>query len=246
MSYGYGNAYASNFYNQSATISSGVNSVNLFSRYRASDPWSLKALLGLSTFNSTANRSIGFIGNGSTLSASSNGNGWTAAVEADYSILLTMPTAATQVLLKPMLGLAWGAYQQTGFSESGNALALSVNGATANSLMATAGLQFSTSPLPLNHNRTLHRRPSLMIAYQVDALANNTANQTLTYSLIDAPATCIACNAQGQNLGVNALLVAGGLEFQVGKETSIDMNASYNAYSNAGQFDYGGGVRLRF
>jgi len=40
--------------------------------------------------------------------------------------------------------------------------------------------------------------------------------------------------------------VAGGVDLQLSPSTSVYVNASYQAYSNASQFGYGGGLRMRF
>jgi uncharacterized protein with beta-barrel porin domain len=245
-SYGYGTSYANQFSTAAATITSAVNSINLFSSYRASDRWRLRALLGYSNFNLESSRSLAFLGNAADLSANPNGNGITAAVETDYSIPLTPPTATTQAVLKPLLGLAWGSYQQSGFTESGNAFGLTLEPNTANSFITTAGLELTTSPIPLNRSKTLSIRPSLLVAYQVDALANNSANKSINASFSQAAGICVNCSSEGQNLGANSLNLNGAVDLQISQSTAFYLNASYSAYSNASQFGYGGGVRVRF
>jgi uncharacterized protein with beta-barrel porin domain len=245
-SYGYGTSYANNFSQAQAAISAAVNNVNLFSSVALSERWRLRGLLGYSNFNLTGSRSIAFLSGGSSLSASPNGNGFTAAIETDYAIPLTKATATTQALLKPLLGFAWGSYQQSGFSESGGPMSLNVNGNTANSFVTTAGLELSTSPIPINKSGTISLRPTLTVAYQVDALANNSANTSLSSTFSQASAVCPSCSTEGQNLGSSALNVAGGVDLQLSPSTSVYVNASYQAYSNASQFGYGGGLRMRF
>jgi autotransporter-associated beta strand protein len=246
VNYGYGTSYANNFSTASASVSAGVNSVNLFSQFRASEQWRVRGLLGYSNFNGSASRSIAFIGPGSSLSANPNGNGFTAALETDYAIPLTKASSPTQAMIKPLLGLAWGSYQQSGFSESGNALALSVASNTTNSFVTTAGVEFSTSPIPLSRTRNVTIRPSLLLAYQVDALANNSANKSVNAAFSQAPAVCGSCSSEAQNLGTSALNLTAGVDLQLSQSTALYVNATYNAYSNASQFGYGGGVRVRF
>jgi uncharacterized protein with beta-barrel porin domain len=245
-SYSYGTSYANNFSSFGATVTAGVNSINLFGTFAASDQWRVRGLLSYSNFNINGSRSIAFIGNGSSLSANTNANGFTAALETDYAIPLTKPSAQTQVVIKPLLGFAWGGYQQSGFSESGGPLSLSVNSNTANSFVTTAGLELSTSPIPLNKDGTVSIRPNLLLAYQVDALANNAASKSLNSTFAEASSVCATCSTQGQNLGMSALNVAGSVDVQVSPSTSFYVNASYRAYSNASQFGYGGGVRVKF
>ncbi len=245
-SYSYGTSYANNFSSSAATVTAGVNSINLFGTFAASDQWRVRGLLSYSTFNINGSRSIAFIGNGSSLSANTNANGFTAAIETDYAIPITAPSAQIQAVIKPLLGFAWGGYQQSGFSESGGPLSLSVNSNTANSFVTTAGLELSTSPIPLNKDGTVSIRPNLLLAYQVDALANNAASKSLNSTFAEASSVCATCSTQGQNLGMSALNVAGSVDVQISSSTSFYVNASYRAYSNASQFGYGGGVRVKF
>jgi len=243
--YGYGSSYANNFATTSASVSAAVNSVNLFSQFRASEQWRVRGLLGYSVFNGSASRSIASIGNGSSLTSTPNGNGLTAALETDYAIPLTRASSPTQAMIKPLLGLAWGSYQQSAFSESGNALALSVSNTKANSFVTTAGMEFTTSPIPLSRSSNVTLRPSLLVAYQVDALANNISNKSVNATFTQAPTVCGSCNSEAQNLGTNAINLTGGVELQLSQSTALYLNASYNAYTNASQFGYGGGVRVR-
>lgn len=245
-SYSNGTSYANNFSSSGATVTAGVNSINLFGTFAASDQWRVRGLLGYSNFNINGSRSIAFIGNGSLLSANTNANGFTAAIETDYTIPITKPSAQTQAVIKPLLGFAWGGYQQSGFSESGGPLSLSVASNTAHSFVTTAGLELSTSPIPLNKDKTVSIRPNLLIAYQVDALANNASSKSLNSTFAEASSVCSTCSTQGQSLGTSALNVAGGVDLQVSQSTSLYLNASYRAYSNASQFGYGGGIRVRF
>lgn len=246
VSYGYGTSYANNFSTSSASINAGVNSLNLFSQYRPSEQWHVRGLLGYSSFNIDASRSIAFIGNDSSLTSNTNGNGFTAAIETDYAFPLTKPSSPTQAVIKPLLGLAWGSYAQSGFSESGNALALSVNGNTSNSLVTTAGVEFSTSPIPLNTSKTMSIRPSLLVAYQVDALANNSSNKSMMSTFSEASSACESCKTEGQNLGTNGLNITAGVDLQFNDSTSLYVNASYETFTNASQYGYGGGLRVRF
>lgn len=246
ISYGYGTSYANSFAQAPATVTAGVNTVNLFANLFASEQWRVRALVGYGNFNVNGSRSIAYIGNGSSLTGSPSGNGFTAAIETDYAIPLTKPGASTQALIKPLLGFAWGSYQQSAFTESGSALGVAVNSNTANSFVTTAGFELSTSPIPLNTKKTVSLRPTLAVAYQVDALANSTSNKSLNYSFSQAPSVCASCSSEGQNLGTSALNVTGGLDFQVSQTTSLYVNASYQSYSNASQFGYGGGIRVRF
>jgi len=148
-------------------------------------------------------------------------------------------------LAKPLLGLAWGGYQQIGFAETGGGFAQSINGRTANSLLGTIGVELMTSPLPLNASRTATITPRVALAYQVDALANNLQNKSLNSTFAGAPAAG-GLTTEGQNLGVNNLNLAGGFSLQVANNVDVYASASYLVLSNANQFSYGGGLRVKF
>jgi autotransporter-associated beta strand protein len=244
FAYGYGSSYANNFSGANAFVNSNVNGVSVYSVYRPDQRWAISSLLGYSNFTISGNRTIPGIGNG-PLTGSTSANGVTAAVEATYLLPLTAPTASTQVLAKPLLGLAWGGYQQTGFSETGGGFSQSVQGRTANSLLGTVGVEFMTSPLALNAQRTTTITPRLSLAYQVDPLANNVQNKTVDSGFVGAPGAG-SLSTEGQNLGVNNLNVAGGFTVQVADQVSVYASASYLLLSNANQFSYNGGVRVKF
>jgi outer membrane autotransporter protein len=200
-------------------------------------------LLGYSNFSINGNRSIP--GLSSELSGSTSASGLNAALEASYLVPLSSTTAATQVLAKPLLGLAWGGYGQSGFSESGGSFAQSVNSRTANSLLGTVGVELMTNPLPLNASRTVSITPRLALAYQGDFLANNVQNKTVDSSFVGAPSAG-TLTTEGQNLGPNNLNLSGGFSVQVTENVDVYASATYLLLSNANQFSYGGGLRMKF
>ena len=164
--YGYGSSNLNNIALTNAVVSSGVNSGSLYGVCKPSQPWTIRGLLGYSNFNATGSRTVAAIGTGSAITASPSANGYTAAINADYLIQLTKPTAKTAAYLKPLLGIAWGGYQQESFSEaSSGALYLNVSSHTANSLLGTVGLELATAPIALNRSTTTSITPRLAIAY---------------------------------------------------------------------------------
>lgn len=243
LAYGYGTSDANDFSATSASVTADVNSFSIYSLYRPDQRWSFSGLLGYSNFSLNGNRSI--TGLSPALAGSTSANGVTAALEASYLLPLSDPKAATQVLAKPLLGLAWGSYHQSGFTESGGGFSQSISGRTANSLLGTLGIELTTSPLPLNASRTVTITPRMAVAYQVDALANNGQNKSLDSTFVGAPAAG-GLNTEGQNLGVNNVNLAGGVSVQVAKNLDFYASVSYLVLSNANQFSYGGGLRVKF
>jgi uncharacterized protein YhjY with autotransporter beta-barrel domain len=244
--YGYETASLNNLSLTSAIVTSKVNSASLYGVYKPSTQWTVRGLVGYANFNSTGSRNVAFVGSGTPAQASPSGSGYTVALNADYLVHLSKPTASTQVFLKPFVGVAWGGYQQSAFTETGaGALNLTVQGKAANSLVGTLGFELASSPIPLNKANTVSITPRLAVAYQVDALANDSGVRSVTSSLNSAPAAG-SFQTQGENRGVNTLAVEGGVDLKVSSTTSLYANLGYEAFSNGSQFTYGGGVKVRF
>lgn len=244
--YGYGTASLNNLSLTSAIVTSKVNSASLYGVYKPSSQWSLRGLVGYANVNATGSRNVVFVGGGTPAQASPSGSGYTVALNADYLVHLSKPTASTQLFLKPFVGVAWGGYQQSAFTETGaGALNLTVQGKSANSLVGTLGFELASSPIPLNKANTVSITPRLAVAYQVDALANDSGVRSVTSSLNSAPAAG-SFQTQGENRGVNTLAVEGGVDIKLSSSTALYANLGYEAFSNGSQFTYGGGVKVRF
>jgi len=241
--YGYGTAALSNLGAGLNTVSSTLNSVSLYGVYKPDTRWSLKTLLGYTNAIVNGQRNLIAIGNGSPISGNTTGNGYTAAVLADYAISLTKPAARVPVALKPQLGLAYGAYQQNGFSETGDpTMNLTVATHTSQSLIGTVGAEL-VAEIPLNKANSQRLKPRLAVAYQVDALANSNGNTSVDSTL---PASGAAFTTNSLGRGANDLTISGSLEYVVGSKASLYASASYEAFSTGSQFAYGGGVKVSF
>ena len=243
--YGYGSSYLNNMALTNALVSAGVNSGSLYGVYQPSASWTIRGMLGYSNFNASGSRNVAYIGNGLPITATPTANGYTAAINADYLIQVSTPTAKTAAYLKPLLGIAWGGYQQSSFTEaSTGALNLNVDSNTANSLMGTVGLELFSSPIALNRAKTTAIIPRFAIAYQVDAFGNYTNVKTLTSSFAQAPAAG-SFTTEGENRGVNTLSLNGGVEIQLASNASLYASVGYEAFSTGAQFTYGGGFRVK-
>ena len=214
--------------------------------YKPSSPLTIRGLLGYSNFNANGSRNVAYIGSGSAITGNTAANGYTVAINADYLIQLTKPTAKTAAYLKPLLGIAWGGYQQGSISEANSgALNLNINSNTANSLLGTVGLELATAPIALNRSKTNTITPRLAIAYQVDALGNDTGVKSLTSSFIQAPAGG-SFSTQGENRGVNALTIDGGIHLEVASNALVYVEVGYEVFTTGSQFTYGGGFKVKF
>lgn len=248
LAYGYGQSSAYNFSLSGAYVNSTVNSINAFVNYRIQPQWRLRGLLGYSNYALNGARAVNSVTAANAITANTTSNGFTAAVETDYTVLLTKPEAKVQAFARPLLGFAWGTYAQNGFRESSaTPFATSVQAASANSFVTTVGFELGTTPIKLSKQEgaSVSVAPRLTVAYQLDALANDPANKSVAASLNSAPGSA-AVTTQGQNAGQNALNVGLGLDFKISESADFYVNANYQLMSNSSQYGYGGGIRVRF
>ena len=243
VAYGYGTAVLGNLGASANTVSSTLNSISLYGVYKPDPGWSIKTLLGYSNTIINGQRNLIAIGNGTPISGSTTGNGYTAAVLADYSIPLTKPAARVSVALNPQLGVAYGSYQQNGFQETGDpSMNLNVASHTSQSLLGSIGAEL-VAAIPLNSANSQLFKPRLAVAYQVDALANSRGNTSIDATL---PAAGANLTTSSLGRGVNDITVSGTLEYVIAPKASLYATASYEAFTTGNQFAYGGGVKISF
>jgi uncharacterized protein YhjY with autotransporter beta-barrel domain len=244
--YGYGTSYLNNMQGINASVSSGVNSGSLYGVYKPSNEWTIRGIFGYSNFNTSGSRTLNYIGDGSSINGNPIGNGYTTALNADYLIKIKGSSSKNIAYVKPMLGIAWGGYQQGAFNETGSsAFNLNVQGNTANSLVGTVGFELASFPIHLNKSKTTSLIPKLAIAYQGDAFGNYSNVKSLTSSFQSAPSTG-SFVTEGQNRGVNSVILDGGIDLALTQNASIYASAGYESFSNGSQFMYGGGLKVRF
>ncbi|WP_216921611.1 autotransporter domain-containing protein [Synechococcus sp. CCAP 1479/9] len=244
--YGYGTSALNNMSLTNAMVSSNVNSASIYGLYKPSSQWRVRGLIGYANYNTTGSRNVAFVGNGIPVQGSMSGDGYTLALNADYLVNLSKPSSSTQFFLKPFIGVAWASYSQSGLTESGGEpLNLSIEGNRADSLVGSIGFELAASPIALNRTRTAAVTPKLALAYQVDALANDAGNRSLSSSLPSAPAAG-SFQTQGENRGTNTLLIDGAVDIQVSSHTNLYVSVGYEVFSTGSQFTYGGGVKVKF
>jgi len=243
---GYGTAGLGgfNFQDTSAYINSNINSANIYGVYRPNKNWKVAALAGYSNFNYTGSRT--FLGD--TANSNFSANGYTAALQGSYDIILSTDynnkkNPLNPVLIKPLLGFAWGANQQARFSETGQGTLLNVQGQTTNSLMGTVGASVE-APIPLNKSKTTALTPRFGVAYQCDFLANQDGNKSIAAALVDDATTSFT--AVGQNRGPNSVYLDLGADLQINPQVVIYVSANYQAFTNGNQIGYQGGLRVKF
>jgi len=241
--YGHGSANLSNLGLAENSVHAIVNSGALYSVYQPNNDLAIKGLFAYSNFNVDGDRNTPYLGNGSTVSGTATGQGYTTAIQAELALPLNAASSRVPLTLKPMLGIAYGAYQQQSFDESGNeSLQLDISQHTAQSLVGTVGAELS-SHFVLNDKRNNVLIPRLKLAYQVDPLANDSSNYRLQATV---PAAGAAFSTTGQSNGANNLVVGGSVEVQIADKASLFAGVNYQAFENGNQFGYGGGVKYNF
>jgi outer membrane autotransporter protein len=246
--YGYGSTDLSNFNFQdtSATITSTINSGALYGVYRPDKQqrWKIAGLFGYSGFSYTGSRSY----LGDVASSAYNASGYTGALQASYDIPLTTDyngekNRLSPIRIKPMLGLAYGSHQQAGFAESGAGTLVNVQGQTTNSLLGSVGVSLE-APIALNQKKTTVLIPKIGVAYQVDFLADQDGNRSITASLQDDATT--SYTMQGQTRASSNLQLNLGADLQLNPKTVLYAGVNYQAFNNGDQFGYQGGLRYKF
>ena len=117
-------------------------------------------------------------------------------------------------------------------------------GNTASSLIGTIGLELTSAPIPLNKSKSISLVHKLALAYQVDALASETGNSSLSATMPASGSGSFL--TQGQNRGVNGFTIAGGVDLTLSQSTALYANLNVESFSTGSQFGYAGGVRFKF
>ena len=244
--YGYGNSSLYGMSLTSAGVSSTNNSGAVYGVYKPIERLKLQTAFGYTGFSVEGTRTVSFIGNGQPINGNTSANGYTTSFDAKYDIPINTGSKKDWLVVSPIAGIAWGAYQQKGFEETGGgATDLQVNGHTSNSLVGTIGFELSTTPIKFTKSGNQSFAPKLALAYQVDALANANYTKELTASFVDAPGAGVI-TTQGQNGGANSFTIAAGGDLQVYENAALYATVSYEVENAGSQFGYSGGVRFLF
>ncbi len=243
--FSHGNADLDHMPRSHAQIGADVNSLSAYGVYQPAAAWTFRSLVGYSHFDIDGSRQLAFIGDGTTLTARPDAEGYTVAFNGDY--LLALPTATrTTTYLRPLVGVAWGAYQQGKVREGGSSgLNTTLDAHTAHSLTANLGLELSAAPIALSGLGTTTLTPRLTLAYQLDALADDAGTKTLRAAFVGSPAAG-RLDVRGENRGLHGFTLDGGADLQIARNAALYATLGYEAFSTGAQFSCGGGVKLSF
>lgn len=241
--YGYGSANLSNLGVANSSVHSVMNTGTLYGVYKPSSNWAIKGMAAYSNFALDGERTTPYLGNGNTITGATTGQGYTTGIRVERILPLNAANSAIPLTIKPMFGLAYSAYQQQSFSETGDdLLQLDMGQHTAQSFMGSVGAELA-SRIPLNRQGTTVLIPRLDLAYQVDTLANESSNTSLTAEL---PAAGAGFTTSGQSNGANTLTVGGSLEMEIAEQAALYAKANLQVFDHGNQFNYGGGIKYSF
>jgi hypothetical protein len=244
--YGYGTSYLNDMATTNASITSTVNSGTVYGVYKPTPAWTVRALAGYSNFGIQSTRNVPILDGGTPVQGDPSANGYNIAFNTDYRVALTSKKSNINAYAKPVIGVAWGAYSQNAFTETGvDYLNLSIQHQTANSIIGTLGLELATDPIRVHHKSPFAIQPKLAVTYQVDTLGNSTSEKSISSTFASSPpAPSIAI--EGQNRGANSLTLDGRVELFFAKDLSLYASAGYEQFSNGNQFNYAGGIKYLF
>ena len=242
--FGYGRANLYNYEYANVRIDSSTYSGAAWGIYRPSESWTFTALAGYMNLQYESTRKINFGGLNRTANANWSGNGFTAALAAEYNwVLSSNKSSRSAVRIKPNTFLSYALHNQGAFSETGaDSLNLALNAHTADSLIYGIGFQIET---PIITGKTSRLIPRLSLGYEYDFNGNSNEEHQLTASFAALPALG-SMDVVGQNRGANALDVGLSMEYETSDAFSLYAGVGGGFWSNGNELSYGGGLKLRW
>ena len=242
--FGYGRANLYNYEYADVRIESSTYSGAAWGIYRPSESWKFTALAGYMNLQYESDRNINFGGLNRTANANWSGNGFTAALAAEYDwVLSSDKTSRSAVRIKPNTFFSYALHNQGAFSETGaDSLNLALNSHTADSLIYGIGFQIET---PIITGKTSRLIPRLSLGYEYDFNGDSNEEHQLTASFAELPALG-SIDVLGQNRGANALDVGLSLEYETSEALSLYAGVGGAFWSNGNELSYGGGLKLRW
>ena len=239
FSYGQANLY--NYEYANSRINSDTYGGSVWGIYRPTADWKFSGLLGFMNLQYDSTRQMTFGGLNRTAEADWEGNGFTAALEAQYNWALNGDnTDPNAIRIKPRTFLSYAVHNQGSFSESGaQSLNLAVDSHTADSLLWGIGFTFET-PIRLNDSNRII--PRFTVGYDYDFMGDANEEHELSASFSELPALG-SKNVLGQNRGANALDLGLSIEIETADSVSIYGGVNGGFWSNGTEISYGGGLK---
>ena len=239
--FGYGQANLYNYEYANSRINSDTYGGSVWGIYRPTADWKFSGLLGFMNLQYDSTRQMTFGGLNRTAEADWEGNGFTAALEAQYNWALNGDsTDPNAIRIKPRTFLSYAVHNQGSFSESGaQSLNLAVDSHTADSLLWGIGFTFET-PIRLNDSNRII--PRFTVGYDYDFMGDANEEHELSASFSELPALG-SKNVLGQNRGANALDLGLSIEIETADSVSIYGGVNGGFWSNGTEISYGGGLK---
>lgn len=239
--FGYGQANLYNYEYANSRINSDTYGGSVWGIYRPTADWKFSGLLGTMNLQYDSTRQMTFGGLNRTAEADWEGNGFTAALEAQYNWVLNGDnTDPNAIRLKPKTFLSYAIHNQGSFSESGaQSLNLAVDSHTADSLLWGIGFTLET-PIRLNDSNRII--PRFTVGYEHDFMGDANEEHELSASFSELPALG-SKDVLGQNRGANALDLGLSIEIETADSVSIYGGVNGGFWSNGTEISYGGGLK---
>lgn len=239
--FGYGQANLTNYEYANSRINSDTYGGSVWGIYRPTADWKFSGLLGTMSLQYDSTRQMTFGGLNRTAEADWEGNGFTAALEAQYNWVLNGDnTDPNAIRLKPKTFLSYAIHNQGSFSESGaQSLNLAVDSHTADSLLWGIGFALET-PIRLNDSNRII--PRFTVGYEHDFMGDANEEHELIASFSELPALG-SKDVLGQNRGANALDLGLSIEIETADSVSIYGGVNGGFWSNGTEISYGGGLK---
>ena len=213
-----------------SNLSSSAFHLGAYGAYEIDD-WSLTGMAGMSWAQTDGTRTAITGSGANTHNADYSSRTFEAAVRAEYNGW--QPVGAFK--FSPEFGLGYANYRQDGFTETGDsATALQVNGTSAESLVASIGLNFSGPEfggglIPIGFAR-----------YEHDFMASSQGTHSINAGFASSPG--VSQSFVGTHRGPDSVSLGLGLKAAPGSAYDVSAGLVYTTNSHGEEF--GGGLKI--
>jgi len=239
ISYGVGSSNLDNF-NFSGTTANFHSTNTHYSIYgfkQISKIFSLKGLIGVSDFDHSGNRNYLNLTAESTYDA----DGYTAVLVGIWDLNKFSNVSNTLINVKPLIGIAFAAHSQDGFSESGNGDLVTIRSNQAETLLFKTGLKIENQILMEGGKWILI--PLFDLNYEFDALASSNNRKIGGVIKESSDHTTFVSS---KTFGEHSVSAKFGADFILTENLSFNLNVKYVLTDGGSHHSYGGGFRLVF
>ncbi len=239
VAYGVGSSNLDNYNFSSivASLSSTNTHYSIYGVKKVSDKFTLKGMIGGSDFDYKANR------NYSTTSATSvyDTDGYTAEINGIWDIKKNIKNMKTPIRLQPLVGVAYAAHTQDGFSESGSGDLVTIDPNKVKSLLFKTGISVDKQ-ISMEGGKWI-LVPSLALNYEMDTFVDDNHRGLKGGLTGNSDATTLV---SAKTFGQHNVFIKVGANVFCTKYLIFNLNAKYGLADGKDEQSYGGGFRWTF